>query len=249
MPWRRSSKHDGCENGFHSCFGCSGDTNFATRAKSKRSSSRRCVHVASLAPACTLFVLGMTPATAWFHAPPTATSTVGPAASRKSWTMGHSSRLFPQQPQRLETGDRDRGVLMFGGNTMAVNRAHENEEPLWLGLDLSTQSLTAAVLRGDGVGGDFNEPVVLESINYEVRTVSRSLKPRTGVHLHFEAQNTTTALSYVDIYFYVSQPFSSQRQNNRSQSLLSSCGVHTSPSSCSLVYSVYVPVGVKRRSS
>lgn len=57
----------------------------------------------------------------------------------------------------------------FSENTMAADGAQEKEEPLWLGLDLSTQSLTAAVLRGDGVGGNFNQPVVLESINYEVR--------------------------------------------------------------------------------
>lgn len=43
-------------------------------------------------------------------------------------------------------------------------------DPLWLGLDLSTQSLTGAVLRGDGMGTAFNEPVVLESINFDVRT-------------------------------------------------------------------------------
>ena len=42
------------------------------------------------------------------------------------------------------------------------------EPPLWLGLDLSTQSLTAAVLRGKGAGGASNDPVVLESINFEV---------------------------------------------------------------------------------
>lgn len=47
--------------------------------------------------------------------------------------------------------------------------AHEAEkDPLWLGLDLSTQSLTGAVLRGNGVGAIHNEPVVLESINFEV---------------------------------------------------------------------------------
>lgn len=56
---------------------------------------------------------------------------------------------------------------------MARQHGQEQEqeaqgEPLWLGLDLSTQSLTAAVLRGDGVGGTFNEPILLESINYEV---------------------------------------------------------------------------------
>ena len=42
-------------------------------------------------------------------------------------------------------------------------------ESLWLGLDLSTQSLTGAVLRGRGQGGAFNEPVVLESVNFEVK--------------------------------------------------------------------------------
>lgn len=43
--------------------------------------------------------------------------------------------------------------------------------PLWLGLDLSTQSLTGAVLQGDGIGRAFNEPIVLESVNYEVKVV------------------------------------------------------------------------------
>lgn len=42
-------------------------------------------------------------------------------------------------------------------------------EPLWLGLDLSTQSLTGAILKGYGNGGAFNEPLVLESVNFEVR--------------------------------------------------------------------------------
>lgn len=53
---------------------------------------------------------------------------------------------------------------------MQVQVADEEGDPppLWLGLDLSTQSLTAAVLQGDGVGGVFNEPIVLESANYEV---------------------------------------------------------------------------------
>lgn len=45
---------------------------------------------------------------------------------------------------------------------------HQQQQPLWLGLDLSTQSLTAAILQGDGAGGRSNEPVVLESVNYEV---------------------------------------------------------------------------------
>jgi len=59
---------------------------------------------------------------------------------------------------RMKATGRDRG-----------RPGAEKEEALWLGLDLSTQSLTAAVLRGDGVGGASNEPVVLESVNYEVR--------------------------------------------------------------------------------
>lgn len=50
-----------------------------------------------------------------------------------------------------------------------------SDEPLWLGLDLSTQSLTGAVLRGNGVGGAFNDPVVLESINFEVHCQCRAL--------------------------------------------------------------------------
>eukprot|EP00903_Cladosiphon_okamuranus_P010615 g10038.t1 len=60
-------------------------------------------------------------------------------------------------------------MLMLSRKTLLVAAAgaQEKEEPLWLGLDLSTQSLTAAVLQGDGAGGSFNEPVVLESINYE----------------------------------------------------------------------------------
>lgn len=41
-------------------------------------------------------------------------------------------------------------------------------ELLWLGLDLSTQSLTGAVLQGNGTGMKYNEPVILERISYEV---------------------------------------------------------------------------------
>lgn len=117
------------------------------------------------------------PATAWLLAPPTATCTPRPAVPRTSWATAYSSNLFQQQSRcgnsavrRLETGIGRRGVLMFGTTVArAAGGSQEKEEPLWLGLDLSTQSLTAAVLRGDGVGRSFNEPVVLESINYEVR--------------------------------------------------------------------------------
>lgn len=53
-----------------------------------------------------------------------------------------------------------------------INEKDDEQEagggPLWLGLDLSTQSLTGAVLRGNGVGGTSNDPVILESINFEV---------------------------------------------------------------------------------
>lgn len=68
-------------------------------------------------------------------------------------------------------------ALMFRNKLVAVGpvgAAVEEQEPemqeppLWLGLDLSTQSLTAAVLRGKGAGGASNDPVVLESINFEV---------------------------------------------------------------------------------
>lgn len=50
-----------------------------------------------------------------------------------------------------------------------VSSQQTEPEPLWLGLDLSTQSLTGAVLKGYGKGGAFNEPLVLESVNFEVR--------------------------------------------------------------------------------
>lgn len=52
--------------------------------------------------------------------------------------------------------------------SMSTGVAEAEKDPLWLGLDLSTQSLTGAVLRGNGVGAIHNEPVVLESINFEV---------------------------------------------------------------------------------
>lgn len=52
---------------------------------------------------------------------------------------------------------------------VAAEEGNRDEEPLWLGLDLSTQSLTAAVLKGNGAGGTSNDPIVLESINFEVR--------------------------------------------------------------------------------
>lgn len=176
MPWRRLSMHDGHEKNFHSFSGCSGDTNFFTPARSKRGSSsgRRS---ASLVPTLLVMHMGITPATAWLHARPAATSSPRPAGPRKSSATAHSSSLFPQQPRRenivvrrLEAEVRSPGTHMFGGSMTPMDAPQEKEEPLWLGLDLSTQSLTAAVLRGDGVGGDFNEPVVLESINYEVRS-------------------------------------------------------------------------------
>lgn len=63
---------------------------------------------------------------------------------------------------------------------LSMSDGEGDAEPLWLGLDLSTQSLTGAVLRGEGVGGEFNEPIVLESVNYEV-----SVKRRLSVSLCF----------------------------------------------------------------
>lgn len=63
-------------------------------------------------------------------------------------------------------------------------------QPLWLGLDLSTQSLTGAVLRGEGVGGDFNEPVVLESVNYEVG-MKRKLRVFFGDHARKEIDTSS----------------------------------------------------------
>lgn len=71
----------------------------------------------------------------------------------------------------------------------------EEEEPLWLGLDLSTQSLTAAVLKGDGVGGAFNEPVVLESVNFEV-SMCRSNLISSGDHPHHHLHEVAVCCTY-----------------------------------------------------
>eukprot|EP00752_Nemacystus_decipiens_P002575 g2413.t1 len=113
----------------------------------------------------------MTSATAWLHASPAATSIPSMAVPRIFWATSYSSSLSQRSNSVtpcLEAGVRRRKVFM-SGTTMAVaaDEPQETQEPLWLGLDLSTQSLTAAVLRGNGVGGSFNEPVILESINYE----------------------------------------------------------------------------------
>lgn len=69
--------------------------------------------------------------------------------------------------------------MMVAGGVGVAGRAEggqREEDSLWLGLDLSTQSLTAAVLRGSGTGGGSNQPVLLQSVNYEV---CRSIFPPT----------------------------------------------------------------------
>ncbi|CBJ33890.1 conserved unknown protein [Ectocarpus siliculosus] len=83
---------------------------------------------------------------------------------------GRQSKTRELSPIAVAGDAKRRASRVFMFPTMASKDGQEQEEqgePLWLGLDLSTQSLTAAVLRGDGVGGTFNEPILLESINYE----------------------------------------------------------------------------------
>ena len=161
MPWHRPSKHDA----FNDCCNRFLDRGVDIKVSPAKASGRKSRSV-SCAVAFVMH-MGMTPATAWLHASSAATSISRPAVPRASWTTAYSSSLFQQKQSQLETGVRREDVLMFG-TTLAGDGPQEKEEPIWLGLDLSTQSLTAAVLQGDGVGADFNEPVVLESINYEV---------------------------------------------------------------------------------
>ncbi|CAN0504637.1 unnamed protein product, partial [Ectocarpus sp. 8 AP-2014] len=128
----------------------------------------RCLHALVLA-------ILTSRAQAWLLAP-RATSTVGLEPS-SSLHAGRCCERRGRQSKRRElfsiaaAGDaKRRGNRVFMFPRMATKNGQEQEEqgePLWLGLDLSTQSLTAAVLRGDGAGGAFNEPILLESINYE----------------------------------------------------------------------------------
>lgn len=88
--------------------------------------------------------------------------------TRSALVHGRSS-LVPQTGSSRAFMFRNR-VVAVGPVGSAVKEQEQGmqEPPLWLGLDLSTQSLTAAVLRGKGAGGASNDPVVLESVNYEV---------------------------------------------------------------------------------
>lgn len=61
------------------------------------------------------------------------------------------------------------GRMLSMSSTSTVVDSSSGSQPLWLGLDLSTQSLTGAVLKGDAAGGVHNDPVLLESINFEAR--------------------------------------------------------------------------------
>ncbi len=170
-------------SGFESDGGCSGFGGGASYASPARRKS-------------TLSVLGLTTkmlmlasANAWLSSSPR------PRAGGPPSTTAPPSRYFQQRFQRdsaaairpVETEKSSgRGMRMKAAgrdSRSAGDAGAEKEDALWLGLDLSTQSLTAAVLRGDGVGGASNEPVVLESISYEVRErcASRSiLSPRQG---------------------------------------------------------------------
>lgn len=138
-----------------------------THSSSSRRSSR-CLHALVLA-------ILTSRAQAWLLAPRRAsTVALEPSSSlhagRCCERRGRQSKT--RELLRIAAGDaKRRGNRVFMFPTMATQDGQEQEEqgePLWLGLDLSTQSLTAAVLRGDGVGGTFNEPILLESINYEV---------------------------------------------------------------------------------
>lgn len=62
---------------------------------------------------------------------------------------------------------RQQRRMLCMSSTSTADRS--GSQPLWLGLDLSTQSLTGAVLKGDAAGGVHNYPVLLESINFEAR--------------------------------------------------------------------------------
>lgn len=64
---------------------------------------------------------------------------------------------------------RQQGRMLSMSSTSTTSVDSSGSQPLWLGLDLSTQSLTGAVLKGDAAGGVHNDPVLLESINFEAR--------------------------------------------------------------------------------
>lgn len=115
-----------------------------------------------LVPAATWPTTRVTPPRA-----PFAESSVGTA--RSALVRARASSLVPQSSSRAFMF-RNRLVARGAAGTTAEGQEQEMQEepPLWLGLDLSTQSLTAAVLRGKGAGGASNNPVVLESINFEV---------------------------------------------------------------------------------
>ncbi|CAM9333617.1 unnamed protein product [Pylaiella littoralis] len=168
-----------------------------TKSCARRSSSNLSyVHIVLVLSLNTMAMMAI-PAKAWLLAPPpiAAGSTprppfAGRATPRRIISWPSRPQLLHPSTRRTDAGAR---VLMFriimkmgqgaegsdgmgqqdrqrqqqGEGEEGGEREEKEEEPLWLGLDLSTQSLTAAVLRGDGVGGAFNEPVVLESINYE----------------------------------------------------------------------------------
>ncbi|CAN0417590.1 unnamed protein product, partial [Ectocarpus sp. 12 AP-2014] len=131
------------------------------------SRSSRCLHALVLA-------ILTSRAQAWLLTPrATSTVAVDPSSSlhggRCCERRGRQSKMRELLPIGLDDAKR-RGNRVSMFPRMSTQNGQEQEEqgePLWLGLDLSTQSLTAAVLRGDGVGRNFNEPILLESINYE----------------------------------------------------------------------------------
>jgi len=154
-PLRKCLKGGGCES-----FGrCSGFGDGAIHASARRKSLR--------------LVLGLTlmlkTANAW------PANNLIPRATDPSLTTAPPVRFLQQRFQRgnaaaLRNVQKEKSSMRMKATGRDRGRpGAEKEEALWLGLDLSTQSLTAAVLRGDGVGGASNEPVVLESVNYEVR--------------------------------------------------------------------------------
>lgn len=157
------------------------------RGRTMRSNYCCCAHVCSMA----LIWCGYTTilAKAWLLAPATITT---PSRAHASvfgaseftpfsaggcvWTPlpANNNAVLGSEP--FQTGDRPVRGRAFGMLRMAspgegvaaAVEGKEQEEPLWLGIDLSTQSVTGAVLRGSGRGGASNDPVVLESINFEV---------------------------------------------------------------------------------
>lgn len=133
---------------------------------------------------CTLLLLSghMISATAWLMPAatwPASRGTPRPPFAKSSECTARSvlvrgwSSLTPQSSSSRAFMFRNRFVAVgpVGATSTVVEQEQEQEmqePPLWLGLDLSTQSLTAAVMRGKEAGGASNDPVVLESINFEV---------------------------------------------------------------------------------